>query len=994
MDGSRFDEFTRSVATSRRNALRFLLGASIATLLPFEGSAAAQFGVRPFRRVGKRCDNGQPCGFLAPCQNGVCTPSVCLIGDQIVQAADTNPDNPCQFCIPTVDGWRTWLGAVGDGEACEFENEIPCQSTEGVCQNVECIRNLLPDASECGVGGICCNGACCEDGNCCCIDGQSVSDGTLQTPGGCLTCSIDQSITEWTVLDDNLACGGVSGRVCCNAECCSPTECCNGAACEECGPHCHIGVEDVGAGIEHPDNECEHCDPERDFDGWSLKDPGSPCGPGDRQQCCSGQCCPLGECCHDSSCGACFCLIGVDEVPDDEDHPTEKCLKCDYDQNSQDWSPKPNNTRCGSGDDRLCCGGECCPDRQCCTLDGCTDCDCFIGEQPVGEGDAKPGNTCETCQSNQDRFDWTPLDDGDECGPNGNSECCNGACCPEGQCCENGACQRCPCEIGENDSVPPGTVNLDNPCQKCIPELDRFGWSPIDVPTACGEDLTGACCGGDCCPDTQCCLLEACGECLCAVEGGNVAAGVAHPTIDCLECKPELDPFGWSTADNGDACGETDSQQCCNGACCPEDECCRDNACHPCDGCVIDGADVGAGDEKPGNECLICDPARDPLAWSPRDEGTPCGEADELCCKSGACTLCGCMIEGVPHADKAENPANECEHCDLALDATRWTPRDETFACGPSDTQICCNGVCCPTGHRCNLEDVCEPLPCQIDGITVEPFQANPQDSCQLCDPTRSTTAWSIVPDGNPCGQNLDQICCGGICGACEDGCFIDGVHYTDGQPRPGPFSCEACNARFPNVWSPRAHPDCPPPCEIDGLLYPNGTLNPANPCQICDGGTAWSESTELFCGDGNQHCCNGACCGAGQCCSSSGSCDINGCTPEGCLIDGTQYQDGTLNPNNICESCQIDVSTTSWSPEGNGGNMCGDTGQQFCCGGVCCQLGACCNAGVCDLSSCQTCAIDGVLYFPGDLNPENPCEVCQGDINKFAWTPIGNCVV
>ncbi len=741
-----------------------------------------EFGVRPFRRVGKRCDNGQPCGFLAPCQNGVCTPSVCLIGDQIVQPADTNPDNPCQFCIPTVDGWRTWLGTVGDGEACEFDDEIPCQSTEGVCQNVECIRNLLPDASECGLGGICCSGACCEDGNCCCIGGQSVSDGTLQTPGGCLTCNIDQSITEWTVLDDNTGCGGVSGRVCCNAECCSPTECCTGAACEECGPHCHIGTEDVGAGIEHPDNECEHCDPERDFDSWSQKDPGSPCGLGDLQECCLSRCCPLGECCDEGSCGACFCLIEGDKVRDGDDHPTEKCLKCSYGENPEGWSPQPNNIRCGSGDDRLCCDGECCPAGQYCTLDGCTDYDCFILGVPVAEDQDKPGNSCETCQSNRDRFDWTPLDDGDACGPNDNSECCNGACCPEGQCCENGVCQRCPCEIG-TDKVPADVVNLDNICQKCIPELNRFGWSPVAQGTACGDDLTGACCGMDCCPESQCCLLEACGECLCAVDEGNVAAETPHPTIDCLECKPELDPFGWSTADDGDVCGETDSQRCCGGDCCLEGECCIDGACQS---------------EHPDNECLVCDPSRDPLGWSPLDENAPCGEADELCCKAGACTLCGCMIDGVPYEDGKENPLNECEHCDLALDAVRWSPRGETFTCGASDTQICCNGFCCDPGQRCNLEDVCEPRPCEIDGITVEPFQRNPQDACQLCDPALSTTAWSNAPDGDPCGPSLDQTCCGGVCGACEPGCFIDGVRYDDGQPRPGPFSCDACNALSP----------------------------------------------------------------------------------------------------------------------------------------------------------------------------------------------------
>ena len=221
MDGSRFDDFTRSVATSRRNALRLLLGAVAAALVPIEAGAAG-FGGGPFKRVGKRCNHGQTCGFLVPCQNGICTPTVCLIDNHIYQAADQNPDNPCQFCIPTVDGWRTWLGAMADGEACAFASELPCQSADGVCQNAECVRTPLPDTSACGIDGICCSGACCDDGNCCCIDGQTVTDGTLETPGGCRACNSDQSITEWTELSDGAACGGVPGRVCCNGECCSP----------------------------------------------------------------------------------------------------------------------------------------------------------------------------------------------------------------------------------------------------------------------------------------------------------------------------------------------------------------------------------------------------------------------------------------------------------------------------------------------------------------------------------------------------------------------------------------------------------------------------------------------------------------------------------------------------------------------------------------------------------------------------------------------------
>jgi hypothetical protein len=196
------------------------------------------------------------------------------------------------------------------------------------------------------------------------------------------------------------------------------------------------------------------------------------------------------------------------------------------------------------------------------------------------------------------------------------------------------------------------------------------------------------------------------------------------------------------------------------------------------------------------------------------------------------------------------------------------------------------------------------------------------------------------------------------------------------------------CNPAFPTVWSPRFHPDCPPPCTIDGVLYPYNTVNPDNPCQRCRGGSSWSPSDALFCDDAQERaCCNGACCNPGECCTEAGTCGSNACESEGCTIDGVQHANGTVNPDNVCQRCDETVSKTTWSPNGIG--HCGPNGDQWCCDGVCCALGDCCNQGVCDPNLCPTCAIDGVLYTTGDRNPANGCQVCDDRASKTSWSLI-----
>lgn len=911
-------------------------------------------------------------------------------------------------------------------------------------------RGCTVDGAACGstAGRICCNRTCCPPNRCCSdtgqctvcpdrceIDGQDYPAGAVDPSGGCGVCEPTQNHFDWTTAPDGVICGGVAGRVCCNGECCSPTECCAGiGVCTECGPHCLIGGVEIEAGAVNLANECEVCDPARAIESWSPLDDGRACNNGD-------------GCCVQGACGTCSCLIDNDRVLNGEHNNRNDCEFCSYNANPTDWTNRPNGASCGTNRD--CCDGECCPEGECCTLDGCELC-CHIGSDTVADGVVNPRQTCQVCDANRDFSDWTTLRNGEACGATGNSECCNGECCPAGECCRNGACGLCDCEIGTKRFAP-DTINDDNPCEICKPELNRFGWSPVSSGVACDG---GTCCGGECCASDLCCLLDACGDCLCSIDNEIFDPQEHNDDNDCELCDPHANPFGWTKRQNNEIC--EGNRHCCNGLCCDEGLCCIDGACSPC-GCLIGDEVIAPGTFEPGNDCRVCDPDRAIDAWSPLDEGADCGDSPAQCCASGICEICRCLIDDIPVADGEPNPLNECEQCDLALDPSGWTRRNETFACGDG-TQICCNGVCCPTGNCCNLDDICEPCRCEIEGTTVEAQEFAPNNLCLFCDPASSTTSWTFGPDysvcsdptaeinryccqgvccqeheccrsdgacgpctciiegvgefdegdrnpandcefcnpsdnmtgwsvlaeGDICGPNLDQTCCSGQCG-CPTGCLIDGVSYPDGTIH---FRCDICDAATnPNDWTPRAIPDCPTPCLIGGVIIRSGTTNPDNPCQICSGGEDWSPSNELFCGDGSQVCCHGACCESGACCGEDGLCGFDACELQGCVIDGVQFEDGTTNPNNACQVCNTGQSTTSWTAQFG---ACGPTGERFCCAGVCCELGACCSLeDVCAFDACETCAIDGQLWFPEDRNPANGCEMCIANANKFAWTPL-----
>jgi hypothetical protein len=329
----------------------------------------------------------------------------------------------------------------------------------------------------------------------------------------------------------------------------------------------------------------------------------------------------------------------------------------------------------------------------------------------------------------------------------------------------------------------------------------------------------------------------------CRIEGDCVGANAANPENTCQLCDPERNADDWSNADGlecddgffctvDDACQsgvcrgaprQCDDDVGCNGiATCDEaaDACTLgENACganqlcdvdsamcvSTCAGCAISGTCLASGAQEPGNPCRVCDPASSTTAFSVV-VGRSCGSGPTTCSAQDACGADGqCQPNHLPAATPCGNSASStCDQADLCDGNGSCLPRLSQNGSTCNDGRFCTvgdecqGGVCTPTANRncgagvsCDeTGDVCQCQGCSIGGTCVPPGTVNPANSCQVCNPARSTSAY-VGNTGASCGAAATN--CSG-----QDTCSDQGVclpnHFNSQTTCGSPGACGIAN--------------------------------------------------------------------------------------------------------------------------------------------------------------------------------------------------------
>jgi hypothetical protein len=335
--------------------------------------------------------------------------------------------------------------------------------------------------------------------------------------------------------------------------------------------------------------------------------------------------------------------------------------------------------------------------------------------------------------------------------------------------------------------------------------------------------------------------------------------------------------------ETGDPCPDADG-----GVCAPVSFCEGDaGTCEAtCPGCFIDGVCVATQTADEGNPCHVCDPERDSRGWSNND-GAICD--DRLFC----------TIDDVCRAGACVGAARNCDD-GVACNGVS-TCLEESDACSAPVSQCGNNSVCDVATDTC--KSTCDG--CIIAGVCVLAGTEAPGNPCQVCDPTSSTTAYTLAT--------------GKSCGAAATACSAQDT--CDGQGR-----CQANHLPVGTSCGNSATSSCDQPDTCDGngncqqRLAPNGTS--------CDDGAFCTVGDQCQAGrcvaTGNQNC------GANRVCNEA----ARQCQCQGCQIGTTCVARGATNPANACQICDPARSATGYVA--NAGSQCGSpagdcSGQDTC---------------------------------------------------------------
>ncbi len=534
----------------------------------------------------------------------------------------------------------------------------------------------------------------------------------------------------------------------------------------------------------------------------------------------------------------------------------------------------------------------------------------------------------------------------------------------------------CSSGVGSNPPEPAG-----KPCGGASTICDGAG--------SCVECVTPNDCPGT---DSEC-RVRTCESGVCGVS--NAAKGTAVASQTAGDCKKnQCDGAGTTEVVSDDLNVPDDGNECTNDSCDAGGEAHEPKPLNtPCGAggalyCDDSGSCLGCTDASqctaPSNQCLTATCLSGACGSTAVADGTSCDDSN-LCsqvdtCQAGACTgsnavVCSasdqCHAAGTcsPATGSCSNPSKPngttCNDSDLCTQ----TDSCQAGACVGSNPVVCsasdqchaagtcspatgsCSNPSKPNGTTCNDSDLCTQTDsCQAGAcVGSNPVVCSASDQCHAagtCSPATGSCSNPSKPNGTTCNDSdlctqTDSCQAGACVGSNPVVCSASDQCHAAGTCSPATGSCS--NPSKPNGASCDAGVAClggacssgtcvgtalPGFCYIAGICYSNGSANPQNQCQACVSSTSpstWSSKP-------NFTQCDVTCAITGESCQS-GFCTASIVNPGKCLIAGTCYNDGDLNPANECERCLALLVQTAWS---NDDSLTCNSGTQCCSAGVC----------------------------------------------------------
>ncbi len=708
------DDVPRPPADQTVSAADARDGSSAGDATDAAGDAASEAGVDAALCGGVSCNDNLAC-TTDTCTGSGCTNTLksghCLINKKCRKQGDKNPSATCQRC-DTASSTTAWT-----------DSDSLCPGASLKCMSAKCTAGACKTKIQTGY---------CVVGNVC------VKNGAANPKNACRTCDTSKSVTSYQNAANGASCGG--NNLSCSVGTCKTGQCAHAVK----SGTCMINGVCYLKGELNPLVGCEVCDPAKSSSSWSVSANGATCA--DDGLACTTDACKGGKCVHTVKAGK--CLIGSTCYKDGAKNPKSVCQSCNAKASGTGWTAKKNGTSCTA--DKYACTNDVCKAGAC--THALKSGACLIGGTCYKAGDKKAGKDCTSCVPAKSTTSWSVATDGSACTADKYS--CTGDVCKAGSCTHSVKANAC---LISGKCYATGAMHPTTPCSACNPSTSKSSWSAQPDGSVCKADSYS--CTRDVCKGGACTHPLKPG--FCWINGTCYGNGAKNPSNACQYCNPKLSQNSWNVLTNGTYC-KADSLSC------TQDVCSSGVCTHPVKPgfCKIGGTCYSSGAKHPTNNCLTCNPGSSTTSWGVASNGTPCGSDGKSCttdvCSSGACThklkAGSCLIGNTCYSGGTQHPYLSCQYCNPGQAPYGWSPRPNGFSCN-SDGKFCtadsCQGGTCAHTPMAGY--------CYISGNCYTSGQHMTSTSCHYCNPTKSTSGWSVYSYAGCCSGNVVRYCDAGI---------------------------------------------------------------------------------------------------------------------------------------------------------------------------------------------------------------------------------------